>query len=94
MAKRLAKVLDLGQIDMETINAWGHQYKKTRKGFRCRQCRSLIRQTICYVSIHLKQFGSYHAGPGRVVRINYPYCPKCDGKYRLRAGLFPRNGIA
>lgn len=79
MAK-ISDILDLGQITEEIINSWKQKYDKTKKGFRCRKCRSRIKQTTCCVSIHVKEFESSHAGPGRVVEINYPYCPKCDGK--------------
>lgn len=73
-------VVELGQISKQIIGAWWYKYEKTKKGFRCRKCRSQILQTTCHVSIHLKEFEPSCAGPGKVVKINYPYCPKCDGK--------------
>ena len=50
--------------------------------------RSRIKQTTCYVSIHLKIFEPSHAGPGRVLRKKYPYCPKCDGKIDYATACF------
>jgi hypothetical protein len=78
MKKTIVK--ELGQISDQIIRSWGNKYEKTEADFICSKCRSRILQTICYVSIHLKEFEPLHAGPGRVVKINYPYCPKCDGE--------------
>lgn len=78
MSKKI-KELDLGQITEETVEGWAEKYDKQGDGYYCRKCGAQIQATICYVSIHVKIFEPEHAGPGRVVRINYPYCPKCDG---------------
>jgi hypothetical protein len=74
------KVAELGQISLQIIESWWFKYEKAKKGFRCQECHSRILQTTCHVSIHIKEFEPAHTGPGRVVKINYPYCPKCDGK--------------
>jgi DNA-directed RNA polymerase subunit RPC12/RpoP len=73
-------VVDLGQITRETVRSWDEKYEKKGDFYRCKECGSRIKQTTVYVSIHAKEFEPAHAGPGRVVKINYPYCPKCDGK--------------
>jgi len=75
----VANILELGQITEEIINGWAEKYEKRAKYHYCKKCGSRIKQTTCYVSIHFKEFKEC-AGPGRVVHINYPYCPKCDGK--------------
>jgi hypothetical protein len=76
----MANVKELGQISKQIIGSWWYKYEKTKTGFRCQECHSRILQTTCYVSIHAKELEPSHAGSGRVVKINYPYCPKCDGK--------------
>lgn len=69
----------LGQITKEVVDNWGEKYEKKNGGFSCKVCGSQIKQTTCYVSIHLKLFEPICAGPGVVKRINYPFCPSCDG---------------
>jgi hypothetical protein len=76
----MAKVIELGQITEEIINSWVEKYERREDGYYCRTCGSRIQMTTCYVSIHLKLFEPACAGPGRVARIRYPYCPKCDGE--------------
>lgn len=76
----MANVIEVGQITEETICSWWQKYEKREDGYYCKQCGSRIKQTTCYVSVHAKEFEPSHAGPGRVLKINYPYCPKCDGK--------------
>jgi len=73
-------VLDLGQITEAKVRSWAEKYEKKRDFYYYKECGSKIKQTTVYVSIHLKIFEPAHAGPGKVVHINYPYCPKCDGK--------------
>lgn len=73
-------VLELGQITEETICSWAQRFEKRKKYFYCKECGHRALQTTVHVSIHLKLFEPEHAGPGRVLKINYPYCPKCDGK--------------
>lgn len=81
-------VKELGQISNQMIKGWWYEYEKAEDGFICKRCRSQILQTTCYVSIHLKEFEPLHAGPGRVVKINYPYCPKCDGELDYAMACF------
>jgi len=52
-----------------------------RRGYQyyCVKCGSLIKKTLCYVSLHLKVFEPNCAGSGKVLKINFPYCPNCDG---------------
>lgn len=76
----MSKVIELGQITQEIIDSWPQKYEKREDGYYCKVCGSRIQETMCHVSIHLKLFEPAHAGPGRVIPINYPYCPKCDGK--------------
>lgn len=73
-------VVDLGQITEGTVRSWLKKYEKKGDFYHCKECGSRIKQTTVYVSIHAKEFEPAHAVPGRVVHINYPYCPKCDGK--------------
>ena len=75
-----AKVRDLGQITEEIVATWEKKYEKRDDGFYCKNCDSQIKQVTCFVSIHLKAFEPKCAGPGRVCKINYPFCPKCDGE--------------
>ena len=75
-----AKVRDLGQITEEIVATWEKKYEKRDDGFYCKNCDSQIKQVTCFVSIHLKAFEPKCAGPGRVSKINYPFCPKCDGE--------------
>lgn len=72
-------VVELGQITEEIINSWPEKYEKRAKYSYCKTCGSRIKQTTCHVSIHIKEFEPVCAGPGEVVKINYPYCPQCDG---------------
>lgn len=76
----MANVIQLGKITEKIINSWWQKYEKREDGYYCKDCGSKIQQTTCYVSIHLKIFEPACAGPGRVVNLNYPYCPKCDGE--------------
>lgn len=80
------KVKELGQITDDIISSWqkkfevretGHRGRET--GYFCKECGRKILQTTCFVSIHAIEFEPAHAGSGKVVQINYPYCPKCDG---------------
>jgi hypothetical protein len=73
-------VRELGQITDEIIEGWLTKYEKREDGYYCQQCGSRTLQTTCYVSIHASEFEPAHAGPGHVVHIIYPYCPKCDGE--------------
>jgi len=73
------RVIHLGQITDEIIDSWTGRFEKRDEGSYCRKCGSQVMQTTCYVSIHLKLFDPACAGPGKVDRINYPFCPKCDG---------------
>jgi len=56
-------------------------YEKTEDGYRCRTCGERIMQTTLYISIHIKEFKTC-AGPGRVLTVNFPYCPNCEGEPR------------
>lgn len=69
----------LGQITEETVDSWATRFEKRDGSFYCKKCGSQIMQTTCYVSIHLKLFEPTCAGTGQVEKINYPFCPKCDG---------------
>lgn len=73
-------VLELGQITANTPFDWVAKYEQREDIYYCKQCGSRIKQTICYVSIHATEFEPVHAGSGRVIRVNFPYCPECDGK--------------
>jgi hypothetical protein len=84
----MANIKELGEITEEIIGSWWQKYERTKKGFRCPDCHSKIMQTTCYVSLHALEFEPQHAGPGRVVHINYPYCPKCDGKLEYVTACF------
>jgi len=81
-------VVDLGQITRETVRSWDEKYEKKGDFYHCKECGSRIKQTTVYVSVHLKLFEPAHAGPGRVFHINYPYCPKCDGKIDYAQACF------
>jgi len=76
----MANVKELGKITEDIVYSWWKKYEKKEDGYYCKQCGSLIQQTTCYVSVHLKLFEPACAGPGKVIHINYPYCPKCDGE--------------
>ena len=76
----MGKIIDLGQITTEKINIWPEKYEKRDDSRYCTECHSRIMQCICFVSIHLKAFEPSCAGTGQVIRINYPYCPTCDGE--------------
>ena len=69
----------LGQITDEIIDRWEKKYEKRDNGFFCKTCGSQIMQVTCFVSIHSKLFEPTCAGSGEVQKINYPFCPKCDG---------------
>ncbi len=73
------RVIHLGQITDEIIDGWAERFEKQDDGYYCRKCGSRVMQTTCYASIHLKIFEPACAGSGKVERINYPFCPKCDG---------------
>lgn len=73
-------IKQLGQITNEIVAEWAKRYDHRNDGYYCKECGSQIRQTTCHVSIHLKEFEPTCAGPGEVRRINYPFCPKCDGE--------------
>jgi len=68
----------LGQITSEIITGWTNQFEKRNGDYFCKKCHSQIRQVTCYVSIPLKIFEPKCAGPGKVEKINYPFCPQCD----------------
>ena len=72
-------VKHLGQITDEIIDNWAEQYEQRDGVFYCKKCGGQIRQVTCYVSIHIKEFEPKCAGPGKVGRIKFPFCPKCDG---------------
>jgi hypothetical protein len=76
---KVGKELALGQITDDIIDSWADRFEKREDGYYCRDCGSQVMQTTCHVSIHLKEFEPKCAGPGEVKKINYPYCPKCDG---------------
>ncbi|MBA7676652.1 hypothetical protein ES703_84896 [subsurface metagenome] len=84
----MGKVLALGQITQETINGWAEKFERRDGGYYCRKCGSRTLRTNCHVSIHLKEFGPLCAGPGKVIKINYPYCPNCDGKIDYAQACF------
>ena len=73
-------VKHLGQITDEIVNNWQNRYEQKEGNHYCPDCGSIIMQTTCYVSLHLKIFRSLCAGPGEVKHINYPFCPVCDGE--------------
>lgn len=75
----MGTIKQLGQITEEIIDNWANQYEKRNGAYYCKKCGHQIMQCACHVSIHLKVFEPSCAGPGKVERINYPYCPKCDG---------------
>lgn len=86
----MANVIELGQIKIteDTILKWMAKYEKKGADHYCKQCGSLIQQTTCYVSVHLKAFEPSHDGPGKVIHVNYPYCPKCDGEIDYATACF------
>lgn len=47
-------------------------------GYVCRKCKSVIKQTTCFVSVHAA--GDTHAGWGEVKTARLPYCPTCEGE--------------
>ncbi|GAI75898.1 unnamed protein product [marine sediment metagenome] len=77
------RVKHLGQITDEIIDGWiggwAERFEKRDGGHYCKVCGSQVMQTTCYVSIHLKMFEPACVGSGKVEKINYPFCPKCDG---------------
>ena len=75
----MANVKELGQITDEIIDGWAERFEKRDGFYYCRECGGRAMQTTCYTSIHLKMFEPACSGPGKVERINYPFCPKCDG---------------
>jgi len=77
-AKKVA-VKHLGLITDEIIDGWEKRYNRINGQHYCQKCGSLIKQVTCYVSIHLKLFEPTCAGTGKVRKINYPFCPKCEG---------------
>ena len=89
----MANRLELGQITEETICNWKAKYEKREDGYYCKVCGSQILQTDCHVSIHLKIFEPTCAGPGKVITINYPYCPKCDGEIDYVQACFHIGGV-
>lgn len=72
-------VKELGQITDEIIDNWPKQYEQRLEVLYCKKCSGQIRQTTCFVSIHIKEFEPKHTGSGKVARLNFPFCPKCDG---------------
>lgn len=72
-------IKELGQITDEVIEGWAGKFDKREIGYFCKECGSQIMQITCYVSIHDNRF-SVCAGGGDVMKINYPYCPQCDGE--------------
>jgi hypothetical protein len=72
-------VRHLGQITDEIVDSWVNQFEKRNSSFYCKKCGDQIMQTTCYVSVHWKLFDPTCAGGGEVKKINYPFCPKCDG---------------
>lgn len=75
-----AKVKHIGQITQETVDSWGKRFEKRDSGYYCKECGSQIMQVTCHVSMHMKIFDPACAGGGEVRKINYPFCPKCDGE--------------
>jgi len=72
-------ITSLGQITREIIKSWEKKYNRVDGCYYCPKCGSEIKQVTCYVSIHSKLFEPNCAGEGKVDKINYPVCPKCDG---------------
>ena len=72
-------VKHLGQITDKIIDGWEKRYNRINGHHYCRQCGSLIKQVTCYVSIHSTLFEPTCAGTGKVRKINYPFCPECEG---------------
>lgn len=54
-------------------------YNESGSGYECRNCGSVIRQMTCHVSVHNSPFKDACVGEGRVVYIQLPYCPDCEG---------------
>ena len=84
----MGRVIALGQITQEIVDSWLEKYDKGDDAFYCKECGSQIMQCTCHVSMHLKLFEPACAGPGEVKTINYPYCPKCDGKIEYAQACF------
>ncbi len=84
----MTTVKELGQITEEIVSGWLTKYNKGGLKYFCKNCGWPIRQTTCYVSLHLRFFEPCHAGPGKVIKINYPYCPNCDGEIDYATACF------
>lgn len=81
-------VKNLGQLTARTINDWPGRFDFKDDTYYCRHCAGVVMQATCFVSIHLKVFGSTCAGPGKVQQINYPFCPVCDGEIEHATACF------
>jgi len=51
--------------------------------YRCPSCDGVVMQTTLYVSVHDIRFEGMCAGGGEVRRVNYSYCPNCDGEPKI-----------
>lgn len=46
--------------------------------YHCRECGSQIEYATGDIAVHDRRFPDC-AGPGRVLNVPLPYCPKCEG---------------
>jgi hypothetical protein len=53
----------------------------------CVNCKTPIEIISAYISIHDARFGNHCAGPGAVIRLVVPFCPKCEAKPQERGCL-------
>lgn len=52
-------------------------YTRVNSGYKCNACGEGIRSVTTYITLHLQVFSTC-AGPGQVVKVDLPYCPKCE----------------
>jgi len=82
-------VTAFSMLTVEQANEFLHKrqksFEKTENGYKCKECGSTIMQTTLYVSIHDSRFSAC-AGSGEVQRVNFPFCPQCEGEPSIVRG--------
>jgi hypothetical protein len=71
-----------GRIVFEWLKAHTREIVQGDNDYRyeCLNCGSRIMSHTVFFSIHDAAFHDLCAGPGDVVRLGIPYCPKCEPK--------------
>ena len=72
-----------GKMTVKEFNAWLKKERDERYRLEdgrtfCKTCGTKTELVVCFVSVHVQEFGDLCAGGGDVKRVALDFCPRCE----------------